>query len=108
MRKLDAFRDAVGCTVRFVKNGLTTGDHKSKEHGLGLGADVILGDYRNSSHVVCSALAAGFDAIGIYHNSLVYSYHLGIRGEFAFWAATKEHHGAWTYTGLFVDPREII
>ena len=106
MESLDEFREAIGCPVRLLKNGMTTGDHQGYDHGNGEAADVVLGAEKSVKEVVYAALKAGFNAIGVYHNTITYSYHLGIRFEFALWSATKGPNDEWEYDTLFVDPKE--
>lgn len=107
MLQIDSFRTKIDCSVKLLKNGMTTGDHKSQEHTDGMATDIVLGSHREVKTVVYAALEAGFTSIGIYHNSMAYSYHLGVREGFAMWSATKKPDGSWKYESLFVDPGNL-
>ncbi|MCK5018317.1 MAG: hypothetical protein KAS32_14765 [Candidatus Peribacteraceae bacterium] len=72
-----------------LKNGLTTGSHKSPFHRDGTAVDVFLGDV-SPSLVLKAALNAGFRGFGFYTNEKdINSYHLDLRPELGFWRKKK-------------------
>jgi len=111
MIALQAFRILIDRRVGLIRNGMTTGDHKSKEHPLGLAVDGFL--YPDDgqieiSDIVKAALAAGFKGMGVYWNMKQFSFHLDLRPDLAFWYGFKDGTnglmGKWTYSSLFVTP----
>ena len=106
IQHLDNFRAILGCPVRLIKNGLTTGRHASKMHVNGLAADVTM-DTIEPNAVLRAALEAYFRGIGFYaRNSKWVSVHLDLRPEYAFWRGVK--HGnetAWRYLPLVEIPK---
>ena len=105
MLALDRFRKLVGCKVFILKNGLTSGNHRSKAHALGMAVDVTVEHERTPQEIFKIAMKCGFDAVGVYHNTRAYSYHLGIHGMLSLWSATPYPDGSWKYGPLIVDPK---
>lgn len=113
MVRIQKYRSLIGRRVSIFKNGLTTGNHKSPYHPLGLAIDTGL--YIEDGPVkpliiFKSALEAGFKAIGIYWNGVAFSCHFDLRPKYAFWCGVKDGRGSksnWVYHGLIVDPSQI-
>ena len=108
---LDRFRKLLHRPVLLLKNGLTTGDHKSRGHKAGLAADICLREADGEisiNEIFKTALIAGFYVIGIYHNGAAYSFHLEIDNVYRFWMAYKKHREAqWHYASLLKNPKEF-
>lgn len=106
---LNYFRIMLGQPVLLLKNGLTTGKHKSKEHRAGDAVDVYFQDDRklpSISEVLFIAVKAGFSGVGIYHNGNAYSLHLDIGTKIRTWSAKKTNPKKdWTYSELIVNPK---
>lgn len=105
---LDDFRELAGRVVVLLPNGMTTGQHKAKEHPQGKAVDI---GFRETDGAVdmqamfISALEAGFTGIGIYWNGIAYSMHLDMRESYSFWKGTKNHGDtAWRYLPLVHCP----
>ncbi len=109
LQMLQAFRDSMKRAVILLPNGLTSGDHSSPQHPLGLAVDVGFREKDGKVPPVLifkSALIAGAKGIGIYWNGFAYSVHLDLRNEYAFWAGVKGHRQkAWNYRPLINDPK---
>lgn len=107
MSRLDQFRELVGCSVRLLQNGMTTGIHKSRAHKKGLAADVALEDDGELIGVLWAAFMAGFRGFGTYWNGRVRSYHLEICDVPRGWNGKKDKpgRGAWKYGKLLNDPK---
>jgi len=109
MMALEKLRIILGRPMILLKNGLTTGSHKSPTHPQGQACDF----YFTNSHgavfvnaVFKSIIKAGFKGVGIYWNGNLYSFHVDRREEYSFWSATKPEPGnPWKYGPLIVDPR---
>jgi hypothetical protein len=104
---VDKFRQYLGCPVKLIKNGLTTGDHRDLAHPRGKAVDCYPTVKKSPQAAFKAALKAGAKVIGIYWNGRIYSYHLGLGPRLKFWTATKGANNAWKYHGLVVDPAEI-
>lgn len=113
---LDKFRFSIGRKVLLAFNGLTTGNHSSHEHKLGLAVDVYLdkseGNVDNwamTRAYVFEAIKAGFTGIGVYWNGVQYSFHFDL-GAIRLWAGVKSAPGKtnWSYKTLLIDPRSYM
>lgn len=122
MCALQQVRTGIGRKVRLLYNGLTTGNHKAKEHPEGKAVDFYLdvGDGPINSFtiilVVIHAIRSGFNGIGIYWNGTTYSFHLDLRPIecFALWVGFKNKRSeGWKYitivgkTANAFDPKEV-
>ena len=105
IRKLDDFREMIACPVYLIKNGLTTGEHKSGEHPEGKAVDFVLGEQKRAKEIFNCLLECGFRGIGIYWNTITNSYHADI-GKYRSWKAVKVQGGIWHYTDLIINPQE--
>lgn len=106
----DRFRALVGKRVHPLFNGITTGNHKSKEHEDGLAIDVWVEGHPSPYFVFKRALDAGFTRIGVYWNGVAYSFHLALGAKHGFWTAYKSDPDVkqWTYGRIIVDPAEML
>jgi hypothetical protein len=103
----DAFRDKLGHPVCFVKNGFTTGDHKSKYHKSGEAGDSTIRCVSNFQKIFKCALDAGFKGIGFYynHNTASFSFHFDIGKDYRFWKGIKNVGSqVWEYSDLILGP----
>jgi hypothetical protein len=106
---LNAFADSPLIAPRkiyLLQNGLTTGNHKSKEHNEGKAVDFTFGSNHTPplKSVVFAAIRAGFNGIGAYCNKAgIYSFHLDIRTDQATWFGVPEVGGGWLYLPLITD-----
>jgi len=105
-------RKLLGRRVKLIKNGLTTGRHKSLEHPDGMAADItfyIRDGEINIGFLYACCVLAGFKGIGIYHNGRVYSVHLHIGKRLRRWTAVKyksgRRKGQWRYLAFINDPK---
>jgi len=103
----DRFRHFLGCPVKLIKNGLTTGKHRDPAHPRGEAVDCYPTAKITHYAAYKAALRAGARAIGIYWNGRIYSYHLGLGPAWKSWAAVKSAKNAWVYSCLIVDPAKI-
>jgi hypothetical protein len=107
----DAFRMLMNRPVIWLHNGLTTGNHKAKEHPLGQAGDSRFRPQDGEVDVQLvfkNALKAGFRGIGIYHNGKMYSFHFDIREDYAFWIGHKKPgESKWQYSSLIFDPANL-
>jgi len=109
MLALQTFRILVDRRVGLIVNGLTTGDHKAKEHFLGLAVDGFLWPADgpiDMNLIFKAALTAGFKGIGIYWNGLQYSFHLDLRDVYGFWGGYKDKKKGikdWIYIPILID-----
>lgn len=109
MIAVQTFRTILNRRVGIFSNGLTTGDHKAKEHLQGLAGDGFL--YPGDGPIVTglifkAALTAGFKGVGIYWNGAHYSFHLDLRPDYNFWGGYKDSARGvkeWTYTSLLTE-----
>jgi hypothetical protein len=91
-----------------LRNGITTGDHKSETHPRGQAIDWAFAKDVAPSDVFKAVLTAGFHGYGIYWNGKVYSYHADTRQSYAFWTAVKSpSQPGWRYGEMLVDPKGI-
>ena len=109
MIALFRLRKLLGRRIKLIKNGMTTGKHKSPEHPGGLAADITF--YIKDGPIAIGflygcCLAARFKGIGIYHNRRVYSLHLDIGKRFRRWTAVKNKKGKWKYLPFINDPKK--
>ena len=97
--------------VVLLHDGLTTGQHESPTHAMGLAVDVAFDDSEGMldvSHAVMMAVSVGFRGVGVYWNGTAYSMHMDLGMTFRQWAWWKHDAAdAWTKDGLIVDPREL-
>jgi len=106
----DMINEAMGhnVSVSLLKNGMTTGNHKSPYHPAGTAIDCYLSVEVATTIVFKCALNAGFKGIGIYWNGKAYSYHLDIGDDFRFWIGVKKPGGKkWTFDSLIADPKHL-
>lgn len=99
-------RKELNSPVYFLKNGITTGNHKSKGHPAGKAFDIRVPRLPFYT-VFKAAIDAGFNKIGVYWNGKAYSYHLEAAPYPAFWMGTKEGVGPkypWKFGKLISDP----
>lgn len=110
---IDLFRAASKRKVKLLKNGITSGNHKSKWHPNGKAIDCYYDPSEgvvDIKKVLALALKVGFKGIGIYWNaSGIYSFHFDLRSTYSFWIGTKKSPKAksWKYGILIVDPKNI-
>jgi len=108
---LQRFRSIIKREVHLIKNGINSGDHKSKEHDGGIAIDCcIYGKLISLNKIIYSAMKAGFTGIGIYYNKQtnIYSFHFDL-GRIRMWTAYKETRTAkWKYYGFLLDPKTRI
>lgn len=103
--KMDKLRDLLDRSINLLHGGITTGNHKSAEHGLGLAVDFSLAGAVDPYFVFKKALDAGFNRVGIYWNGSVHSFHVATGPAHGFWVATKAKRGdPWKYGTINVDP----
>lgn len=111
IRTLNTLREVEARRIFLVHNGLTTGEHKSKEHPLGLAVDFCF--YKedgivNPISVFKNILTVGFKGVGMYWNGNQYSFHCDLRPHYAFWNGIKKSKTqGWTFKSAIVDPRYI-
>lgn len=107
--KLDKMRNMLGRPIYLLKNGLTTGEHKSDHHRNGTAADFYLHEqdgFVSVRDVVLAAIYSDFRGIGIYYNGTAYSFHVDLRDELTIWNGVKEKQsGKWDYETIRFDPR---
>lgn len=107
---LDLLRDFIGRSILLLPNGLTTGEHVSPYHRLGLAADIAFLDTQGPvfiQTVFKLAIRVGFRGIGIYHNGTAYSFHLDLGEDNRYWAKYKRHGEFSFHTiPLIVDPAD--
>lgn len=110
MLMLQKFRKSIGRKVVLLPKGMTTGEHKSQEHRMGLAVDVAFTEQDGPVDIAVvfrSCLTAGAKGIGVYWNGSAYSVHMDLRKEYTFWGAWKAHRkNTWNYTSLLKDPAE--
>ena len=105
---LDDMRNLLGEPINLIKNGMTTGQHKSDGHPKGVAIDCHMGLYEDYYNVFKVALSVGFNKIGIYWNGSIYSYHLEISDKTSFWTGSKNPGDKnWTYGPLVLDPKDM-
>lgn len=107
--KVDRFVAATGLPFVFLRNGLTTGNHRSSWHPRGLAVDGAFNvdqDQVRIYDVWKTAIECGFHGIGLYWNGVAYSFHLDLRPGLKFWGGTKVRGVEWKYFSVFQDPRE--
>ncbi len=104
---LQRLRSKLMTPINILKNGLTSGGHKSQEHKNGKAVDVYIKKFKNTNSVIYIALECGFRGIGVYYNreTKTYTFHFDL-GKTRFWGAfknrTKEN---WTYFQILKDPK---
>lgn len=104
VQHLDRFRRALGKPVYLVKNGLTTGKHKSKLHIMGLAVDATARDFEPED-ILKAAIHANFNGVGLYFSNGWTSFHLDLRNEIGFWIGYKRKgQRKWRYTRLVSEP----
>jgi len=108
---LNEYRRLMQQPIFLLKNGLTTGKHKSKEHPAGLAVDIYFQNDKKLNSVafmVFNAVKAGFNGVGVYHNGNAYSMHLDIGRNIRQWVAIKPHtKKGWQYFSMINDPKTI-
>lgn len=109
-KKLCEFRLILGVPVYFIKNGMTTGNHRSPGHPAGKAYDVRI-PKANFYTVFKAAISAGLIKFGGYWNGRAYSYHLEDSEVAAFWTGVKKAPGpkySWNFTNpLINNPKDI-
>ena len=108
---MEQLRRRLGRRIILLKNGLTTGSHKSPEHPSGRACDFYFLEkdgHINPSTMVYSFLHVGFYGIGVYWNGKTFSFHVDLRGDYTFWAGVKKPRAKnWKYTNLIMDPKQL-
>jgi hypothetical protein len=106
MLSFQLLRTNLGRRVKFHKNGLTTGKHKSKYHPAGLAGDFYLDPDDGKvdpKEVYLNMVLAGFKGIGVYLNrDGSYSFHGDLRVEFGDWFLDRRVPGN-NYTSIFIS-----
>ena len=101
---LEYFRREIGRAVYLIKNGLTTGNHSSQMHVMGLAVDVSMKKI-NPHDVLKAALTAGFKGIGLYFKNGWVTVHLDLRADYTFWRGVKRtRERNWRYLPLIDQP----
>ena len=113
MIALDDFRGLIDRKVFILKNGMTSGGHRSETHKNGEAVDNrIDGDPIHPKIVLYTALQVGFRGFGVYWNGMTYTYHFDLRPKFAFWGGRKSKPGSeneWVYcNSLIADPQVLL
>jgi hypothetical protein len=102
LQHADRFRRAIEQPVHLIKNGLTSGFHKSQLHSMGLALDGYVQDFQPMDVLKC-ALEANFRGVGLYCRASRgwVSFHLDLRQDIGFWVgAKKKGCRHWEYTSL--------
>lgn len=116
MQAIQRFRTAVRRSIFIPPGGLTSGDHVSKEHSLGLAIDVrfspadgTVDNWALFRAYMYEGIKAGFSGVGIYWNGSMYSFHFDF-GAIRMWAGVKKTPGAgeWAYKTILNDPRTLV
>jgi hypothetical protein len=118
---LQEVRSQMAMPFILIHNGLTTGNHVAPEHADGRAVDFTIPSIRPEDfrRLVVYAVRAGFCGIGLYWNSVAYSFHLDLRPieRFAIWGTAKRMPGSpgWDVSKTIVgksanlfDPRVLI
>lgn len=103
IHNLDRLRQMLKKKIYLLPNGLTTGNHSSKEHPEGIAGDFTIQGITAKDVVKVVVLASyiGFKGIGVYRNENgAYSFHMDLRNELALWKGTKYEDGGWNYSSL--------
>lgn len=113
MVRLQRMRNLLNHPIGLLKNGLTTGEHLSDEHGQGLAVDYFLhaGVEVKCENIMRVSLMVGFWGFGCYYNNETgfYSFHGDSRPVPGFWGGSKQDtESAWLYYQLLVDPKVYI
>ncbi len=64
---LQQARNILNAPINLLRNGLTSGGHKSILHPNGLAVDFTINDVTNSQDVIKVLLTVGFKGVGVYH-----------------------------------------
>lgn len=105
LKGVDHVRRNIGRRMVPLKNGITTGNHKSPQHPLGRAFDFYL-DERDGPvtqetlyTLFRCAVDAGFRGFGFYFNGAVWSFHIDMREELTMWTGRKKapKKGSWVY-----------
>lgn len=102
-------RKELNSPIYFIKNGITTGNHKSPGHPAGKAFDIRVPRLPMYA-VFKAAIGSGFNKIGVYWNGKAYSYHLEVAPSPAFWMGTKPEPGpkhGWKFNTLIKDPAKV-
>jgi hypothetical protein len=94
------------CKATILFNGLNSGDHISEEHLKGDAVDFTIDKILSVFTVVGLMIRSGFNGIGVYHNSVCYSFH-GDIGCIRSWIGFKNKgEKQWhSYSALVNDPK---
>ena len=102
MQHLDRFRSMLGQPVQLVKNGLTSGQHKSQLHKMGVAVDCTVRDFQ-PEEILKTALECDFKGIGLYcrEGAGWVSFHLDLRQDLGLWVGARtRRQRRWDYTSL--------
>lgn len=103
--KIVALRKSLNTPIYFIKNGITTGSHKSPGHLEGKAFDVRI-PRASSYDVFKHSISCHIFRLGIYWNGKSFSYHLEDSPKASFWMGKKEAPGVgkWNFEGLIKNP----
>jgi hypothetical protein len=102
IHKLDMVRSVIGLPISLQVNGLTSGNHSSKEHPRGEAVDFYLKTNPDPVKVVLACASFGFRGIGVYLNKAtgLWQYHMDTRKALSTWYADKVNGESWKYKAL--------
>lgn len=110
---LQRFREYIRRRVILLENGITTGNHLAPWHPKGKAVDGYLHPKDGPvkpQEIFKGAIHAGFKGIGIYWNQKMFSLHMDLRPNFAWWAGLKDSAKGiytWQWHTLIVDLTKI-
>jgi hypothetical protein len=94
------------CKATILFNGLNSGDHVSEEHRKGEAVDFTINKELPVFTIVVLMIRSGFNGIGIYHNSICYSFHGDITDIRQWIGYKKKDEKQWhPYIALVNDPK---
>lgn len=97
---LNCMRERLGIPMYLIRNGITTGKHRARQHAQGKAFDFHLNGKGTPDRVVYAALHAGFRGIGVYWNGRAHSYHVDTRENYTFWKAERVGPD-WVYKPVY-------
>ena len=110
--KIQKFRSILKRRVGLLKNGLTTGIHRSLLHPDGHAVDFFLYESDGAidiNEVVYALLESGFTGICVYFNGVTYSFHADERpGKMWLGVSTIDESGKHAYYGMISDPKKVL
>lgn len=110
---IDRVRGDIGEPIYILKNGLTSGNHRSKYHHKGMAVDFYLmnNDFDTVYEVYKLLLEHHFKGIGLYYckDTKYYTYHADTRRDYGFWTGVKSGlYQNWSYLSLVSDPADLL